>query len=518
MCTLFVDILEITLPMTALILILQLSSPLIKKAFVAKWRYFMWLFAAVRLIIPMHIIPQKAPVTITVPHNLSGTLLTGNIAVQEHTGTLNVQEILFLIWIAGIALFALYQTISYLCFKRTVRRWAKPVKSQELKNAFVKTVLQLGLSRAPSFYICRAVSTPMVFGLFKPVLLLPKEDYTDEELSVILRHELIHYKRRDIFYKFVLMIANALHWFNPAVYWMVFSANKDIEIACDAEVVKGMDIDYRKTYCHAILNVVHHRKAKAAALSTCFIIRKEVIFERFRGILDLKNKRKGIALFIVLALSISVSGSLVSFAAEQIREEVEETRNILDRPTVKPKKEEKSTIPPTAAPTETVPPTLQPEVTAVLSTPEPEVFQEENSAPAEAEIPETPTTAPDMVYDFSDEPIPSAVPENTEAPPEARAFSEDILAEPMLVPTYSSSVNIQRSGAYYRTVQAERDVTLNVFHTAGTVRVFDAETGLEIPCTVSENNVSCILYEGQLAVIEITTVENEQPDIYIYGE
>ena len=67
----------------------------------------------------------------------------------------------------------------------------------------------------------------MVTGFFQTVLLLPREDYSEQELEMIIRHELVHYKRHDIAYKMLLMFAVAVHWFNPLVWIMTQEANKD---------------------------------------------------------------------------------------------------------------------------------------------------------------------------------------------------------------------------------------------------------------------------------------------------
>ena len=75
----------------------------------------------------------------------------------------------------------------------------------------------------------------MIIGLFRPTLLLPHEGYQKIDLEVIIRHELVHFKRNDLWFKLLLVCANAVHWFNPVIYLMVREANRDIEISCDEE-------------------------------------------------------------------------------------------------------------------------------------------------------------------------------------------------------------------------------------------------------------------------------------------
>ena len=359
MVTYFVDMLELALPMSAMIAILLLLSPLIKRSFIAKWRYYMWLFVALRLLIPVRLFTVKDPVVMEIPMSISGVPVTAEAAANT---AVSVQDILMLIWVIGMVLFAAYHVISYLTFRARVKRWSENVCDMRILDAYIAARDALGLNSTPRIRLCKAVSTPMLFGFIRPVLLLPNGDYSDEELGVILRHELVHYKRHDILYKLILTAANCVYWFDPLVYLMAGAANRDIELACDADVVKGHDMEYRQGYCMAILNVVHNKRQRTAPLSTCFIISRRVIKERFKDILSFKKKRRGVLLFAVVALSVAVCGSVVTFATEKTADVLEEELQIIERPTPKPEPE--PTTRPTSAPAAAPVQTRQP-VTAV---------------------------------------------------------------------------------------------------------------------------------------------------------
>ena len=51
----------------------------------------------------------------------------------------------------------------------------------------------------------------MIVGAVRPVLLLPEMEWTPQQLLMVFRHELVHYRRHDIWYKMVLLLANAVH-------------------------------------------------------------------------------------------------------------------------------------------------------------------------------------------------------------------------------------------------------------------------------------------------------------------
>ena len=66
----------------------------------------------------------------------------------------------------------------------------------------------------------------MTLGLLRPVIVLPPE-VPEADLPLILRHELCHIRRRDLWYKGVMLLANAVHWFNPLVWRMAGQAGRD---------------------------------------------------------------------------------------------------------------------------------------------------------------------------------------------------------------------------------------------------------------------------------------------------
>ncbi len=404
MRTFFIDALELTAPISVLIGILLIFSPLTKKIFVAKWRYYMWLFVAVRLILPFKVSLKSTPITVTIPSSLTQMQVIETSA--SDIGIITPQTLLTLIWIIGIIVFAAINITSYIIFKNSVRRWSKSVTDETTLQIFEDVKSEIVSDSKIDLKICKSVSTPMIFGCIRPVLLLPECTYSKSELEIIFRHELVHQKRKDIIYKLILMIANCIHWFNPFVYMMVNSANKDIELVCDGEVVKECSMDYRRSYCETILKVVHNTHNAATPLSTCFIISRKVIQERFLYILDLKKRRKGVIMLAVVAFSIIVSGSMVSFATEKTAQVLEENLNIIERPVPKPISTEKPAV--TALPTATQRPAMR-NTTASVRTYEnnSQNFAEATQTPHKNETENKPINNADK-----ETPLPSTVPEN----------------------------------------------------------------------------------------------------------
>ena len=123
----------------------------------------------------------------------------------------------------------------------------------------------------------------MIIGFFKPVLVLPKERYSPEELFFILKHELVHLKREDIYFKLLFVTASAVHWFNPFIWIMQKEAAVDMELSCDKRVTQGASYAEWKAYTETLLSMLHKRCDRRTILSTQFYGGTKIMKKRFKN-------------------------------------------------------------------------------------------------------------------------------------------------------------------------------------------------------------------------------------------
>lgn len=323
--SLFDTILEISVSVSAVILLVFLLTPLLKKRFAAKWRYWVWLVLAVRLLIPVNFHMPQPVVQISVPQRT----VAAQTAVQPQAGqnaaipavqppqitaqpSLTVAGLLSVVWLAGAAIFLLFRFFGYFAFLGMVRRWSRPVREPEIRELFQSEEKELSIRRGPVLLRCKRISSPMMAGFFRPMLLLPETDYPDEELRLILKHELIHWKRRDVWYKLLLSAANAVHWFNPIIWLMARKAGENTELVCDSEVVKGFGTDYRRRYGETILSSVRRSKIRGTSFSTYFYGGAKTLKQRFANILDAGKKHRGIVTFCVVVIVLGALSAAVA--------------------------------------------------------------------------------------------------------------------------------------------------------------------------------------------------------------
>ena len=186
------------------------------------------------------------------------------------------------IWAVGVAGMLAYALISYLRLKKRV-----------------STAFSIGKNIRQSEY----VDSPFVLGLFRPVIYLPiRLDSADME--PVIAHELTHIRRKDHWWKPLGYTLLAVHWFNPLMWVAYILLCRDIELACDEQVIAGMDSQSRADYTQALVACAVNRRTIAA----CPLAFGEVgVKERVRSVM---NYRKpgfwGIVFALIVCMVMAV--------------------------------------------------------------------------------------------------------------------------------------------------------------------------------------------------------------------
>lgn len=100
------------------------------------------------------------------------------------------------------------------------------------------------------------LQSPMITGIFRPTLYIPESDLTPNEQSLILEHELVHYRRGDIVFKWLIMAAKCIHWFNPIVYVLARYIERECEASCDFKATRSMSVADKKQYMYTLVDMI----------------------------------------------------------------------------------------------------------------------------------------------------------------------------------------------------------------------------------------------------------------------
>ncbi len=152
-----------------------------------------------------------------------------------------VVDIVAIVWLVGVIVLLGYSMISYIHLKRRVLDavcWRSAEENQVI--------------RRKNIYQSERVSSPFVLGVFSPKIYVPY-DLEQKERMHIIAHEQAHIRRGDHLVKPMSFLLLAVHWFNPLIWVWFALLCKDMELACDEWVMRGMNLEQRKTYAQTLL-------------------------------------------------------------------------------------------------------------------------------------------------------------------------------------------------------------------------------------------------------------------------
>jgi len=225
-------------------------------------------------------------------------------------------SIWIILWFIGFALCLGYFLFSYMrCFRRF--QMSLPVCQPFLTGWYAAHPLRRRLSVRQSDMI----SSPLSYGILRPVILMPKTtDWSDiRSLSYVLEHEYIHIQRFDTLIKLLITAALCIHWFNPLVWVMYLLFNRDIELSCDETVLRRFGENTKSDYA---MTLICMEETKSGLAPFCSSFSKNAIEERIRAIMKIRKITvisRTLAVFLVAAVAVMFATSCSTTANTSAR-------------------------------------------------------------------------------------------------------------------------------------------------------------------------------------------------------
>lgn len=205
---------------------------------------------------------------VTVPANNGNTIMT----------------ILTIVWTIGILLLVAYTVISYWRLHREI---------------------DTAVRYKDNIFQSENVSSPFVLGLIKPRIYLPFK-LDGQDMEHVVAHEQAHIRRKDHWWKPLGFLLLTIHWFNPLMWLAYVLLCRDIELACDEKVIKGLSNEQRADYTQALVACsVNHRM-----IAACPLTFGEVgVKERVKSVMNYKKP----AFWVIIIAVIVCVGVAVCF-------------------------------------------------------------------------------------------------------------------------------------------------------------------------------------------------------------
>ena len=275
---------------------------------IPKWvNCLLWGVVAIRLICPFSIesqfsiLPSTEPIKsstvvegevqnyipsidsrLTIVENTINPMLTETFVYNESDSAAPLQIVTYaagLVWCCGMVLLIIFAMSSAVKLHKLVKE---------------------AVCIRDNIYICDAVKSPFILGIFRPRVYLSSA-LREREMDYILAHESAHLKRKDHWWKALGYLLLCIHWFNP-LCWMAYSLLcKDIELACDEKAAKDMTFHEKKEYSKVLLSCAGQR----SLIMVCPLAFGEVgVKERVKSVLNYKKPTLWIMIATVAVLVI----------------------------------------------------------------------------------------------------------------------------------------------------------------------------------------------------------------------
>ena len=361
-----IELVFLSLSGTVLGLLLWLLRPLTRRLFSWKWHYYLWLAVLLRLALPVHvdmgweILPARESGVSAVSElpeaggqafvdaQISGEQVSGeqfsgeqasgeqssieqysteqfsteNLVGAEGTGQAQRNsagtlpesarsfewEALwqwgFLIWLAGAAASLAVRGLRCRRFLRYIKEDCRRVSEDRLQHLAGRLAEELRIPGWVWVYESPRTATPALIGLRRSFIVLPQAEWELKEAELVLRHELIHLKRKDLWYKALFQLVCCIHWFNPVLILFERRMEQDCELSCDEAVIAPLREEERKVYGNVLLDTAERQSLfRRGGFSAALLEGRGHLGQRLHGILSFRERGKAAALLSLAAFA-----------------------------------------------------------------------------------------------------------------------------------------------------------------------------------------------------------------------
>lgn len=233
--------------------------------------------------------------------------------------------ILASIWLCGIFIATIKLCRSYLHL-RTLEKSALPLQNENIRQLFVSCLQECGITKEIPIFSTAFLRTPILVGFWKPRIYLPisiLNDSSQEDLRLILIHELSHHKHKDNLINHFINLAGVLYWFHPFIRFAFKDMRSMQEMACDTAVLEALDASQRLEYGNTLLRFAERNALETFPAATSLINSKSQMKRRILHIVQYEmptkaKQRKSICILACTALFFcGISPAFSIYGAEQ---------------------------------------------------------------------------------------------------------------------------------------------------------------------------------------------------------
>ena len=244
---------------------------------------------------------------------------------------IRVGRLFVIIWGIGVLVALGFYIVERIRLKKRMML-ARPCDDEETRELYIQVCRELNL-KPQKVRLCLSEyeKTPIVAGVWHPIVVLPARHYERAELLVIFRHELTHIKQHDLLVKRLAYIMAVVHAVNPVAWWYVRLVNLWSEYACDYTVCRRMGT--MKGYYETLLSMMQE-KVSVSGMASGLIERKSEMRKRVEHVkksYKARTRSKVIVALVAFCLFMGSAGTvcMAAVAAADVAAEVSRQTEVL---------------------------------------------------------------------------------------------------------------------------------------------------------------------------------------------
>ena len=241
----------------------------------------------------------------------TSTIIEVNDSINIKNNNLsNFAQFVPYLWISISIIFLSYNLISYWIYIYKNKKNCIEIRVPEIEEKIIKICNEMKLKNI-SYAFSKSIATPMVVGIFKKKIMLPENILKIENYEMILMHEIVHIKNKDIECKFILLLINSIYWFNPVIYKFIDQVEEVLELKCDEIVLENRPQIYKIKYAQVLLNQIEENRNLKYRFSLNFANKRRNIMKRFSNIVEKNKKKNMIGVSCIVASAIIISSAII---------------------------------------------------------------------------------------------------------------------------------------------------------------------------------------------------------------
>lgn len=327
-------------------LMILIVKGLFKEKLNPKFHYYIWLVLLIKLMIPfgpqtplsisniyekVHVqspINQNAQETEInilqqIKNTNSGTSISSKDLQSSNKTVLNkdiniplinkvnIERVLFFIWMLGAVLYALVLFIGNKKLKETVESSIKNINNTH-KKVLYNCMDTMNIKARVEISYSTKISTPSLCSLIKPKILIPvsvAENISNEEFKYIVIHELCHLKNKDLLINWITNLLSVVYWFNPILLYGFHKMRQDCEFSCDNEVISYLDKSENVQYGNTMIKILELAGNNKRLIGTTSMVMNSSEIKR-RIIMISKYKKMSAKSILMGIVVVAFTGSL----------------------------------------------------------------------------------------------------------------------------------------------------------------------------------------------------------------